>query len=80
MTFETFDQSDEKIRPDQKIPTYLSTYLFHILKVCFKKLVTFLTFDQSDEVTDNWEPGFMTIVVTLQLIVTLDNIRNSCNV
>ena len=28
--------------------------------------------------TDNWEPEFMTIFVTWQLIVTLDSIRNSC--
>ena len=28
----------------------------------------------------NWEPGFMTIFVTWQLIATLDSIRNSCNV
>ena len=30
--------------------------------------------------TDTWEPGFMTIFVTWQLIVTLDSIRNSCDV
>ena len=30
--------------------------------------------------SDNWEPEFMTIFVTWQLIVTLDSIRNSCNV
>ena len=29
---------------------------------------------------DNWEPEFMTIFVTLQLRVTLDSIRNSCDV
>ena len=29
---------------------------------------------------DNWEPGFMTIIVTWQLIVTLDSICNSCDV
>ena len=29
---------------------------------------------------DNWEPGFMTICVTWQLRVTLDSIRNSCDV
>ena len=28
----------------------------------------------------NWEPEFMTIFVTWQLIVTLDSIRNSCDV
>ena len=32
------------------------------------------------ENTDNGEPGFMTIFVTWQLIVTLDNICNSCDV
>ena len=30
--------------------------------------------------TDNWEPGLMTIIVTWQLIVTLDSICNSCDV
>ena len=30
--------------------------------------------------SDNWELEFLTIFVTLQLMVTLDNIRNSCNV
>ena len=30
--------------------------------------------------TGNWEPGFMPIFVTLQLIVTLDSICNSCDV
>ena len=29
---------------------------------------------------DNWEPEFMTIIVPWQLIVTLDSIRNSCDV
>ena len=30
--------------------------------------------------SDNWEPEFTTIFVTWQLRVTLDSIRNSCNV
>ena len=29
---------------------------------------------------DNWEPGFMTILNTWQLRVTLDSIRTSCDV
>ena len=29
---------------------------------------------------DNWEPEFMTMFVTWQLRVTLDSIRNSCDV
>ena len=36
------------------------------------------TFDIWD--TDNWEPEFMTIFVISHLIVTLDSIRNSCDV
>ena len=34
----------------------------------------------TDYNTDNWEPEFMTIFVIWQLIVTLDSIRNSCDV
>ena len=34
----------------------------------------------TDNNSDNWEPEFMNIFVTWQLIVTLDSIRNSCNV
>ena len=34
----------------------------------------------TDYNTDDWEPGLMTIFVTWQLIVTLDSIRNSCDV
>ena len=30
--------------------------------------------------SENWEPEIMTIFVTWQLIVTLDSIRNSCDV
>ena len=33
-----------------------------------------------DYTSDNWELEFMTIFVTWHLIVTLDSIRNSCNV
>ena len=34
----------------------------------------------TDYSTDHWEPGLMTILVTWQLIVTLDSICNSCDV
>ena len=34
----------------------------------------------TDYNSDNWEPEFMTIFVTWQLRVTLDSIRNSCDV
>ena len=43
-------------------------------------LMTLFDIWDTDYNTDNWEPGFMTIFVTWQLIVTLDSIRNSCNV
>jgi hypothetical protein len=52
----------------------------------FWKIFRFLdnpkTFDIWDTVynSDNWEPEFMTIFVVWQLIVTLDSIRNSCDV
>ena len=52
----------------------------------FWKIFRFLdnprTFDIWDTVynSDNWEPEFMTIFVIWQLIVTLDSIRNSCDV
>ena len=42
-------------------------------------LVTFVIWD-IDCISDNWEPEFMTIFVTWQLRVTLDSIRNSCDV
>ena len=32
------------------------------------------------EIVDSWEPEFMTIIVTCQLYVTLDSIRNPCDV
>ena len=34
----------------------------------------------TDYNSDNWEPEFMTFFVAWQLIVTLDSIRNSCDV
>ena len=34
----------------------------------------------TDYNSDNWKPEFMTIFVTWQLIMTLDSIRNSCDV
>ena len=65
VTFETFDQGDQKTWPDPKRPTYLHTYsptylpdhsLSHgLLLLTYKeqsqRLVTFETFDQSDEKT-----------------------------
>ena len=45
----------------------------------FVNLETFDIWD-TDYNSDNWEPEFMTIFVTSQLIVILDSIRNSCDV
>ena len=89
MTYETFDQSDEKTWPDQKIPTYLHTYPLTYLPtyLCTSireqpigAIIGTCDIWDTDYITDNWEPGFMTIIVTWQLIVTLDSIRNSCDV
>ena len=89
VTFETFDQSDEKTWPDQKIPTYLHTYPLTYLPtyLCTSireqpigAIIGTCDIWDTDYNTDNWEPGFMTIIVTWQLIVTLDSIRNSCDV
>ena len=81
VTFETFDQSDEKTRPDPKRPTYLRTYSPTYLPTLWHNTIL-QTCDNWD--TDynsyNWEPKFMTIFVTWQLRVTLDSIRNSCDV
>ena len=92
MTFETFDQRDEKTSlPTYKpthLPTYLPTYLTTYLPTYVPPLDNTLkgaiieTCDiwDTDYNTDNWEPGFMTFFVTWQLIVALDSIRNSCDV
>ena len=121
MTFETFDQSDEKTWPDQrkdndmtkkKIKTKTNTFReLHqraILKTCDRwdiwsdlwgdlnwpkkdndkykdkdsgndKLLTCDIWD-TDHNYDNWEPKFIIIFVTWQLRVTLDSVRNSCDV
>ena len=47
---------------------------------CKKTIIGTSYIWDTDNKTDNWEPGFMTIFVTWQLIVTLDSIRNSCDV
>ena len=84
--FETFDQSDEDTWPDQKKETMTKTNTKTMIKTkTFKEhiqraiLVTCDIWD-TDYISDNWEPEFVTIVVTWQLRVTLDSIRNSCDV
>ena len=79
MTFGTFDQSDEETWPDQKRSTYLHTYI-SIREHPKGAIIGTCDIWDTDYNTDNWEPGFMTIFVTWQLIVTLDSIRNSCDV
>ena len=64
--------------------TFLSTF-FQLFLTFFSNFFSNLCtsigiWDTADYSTDNWGPGFMTIFVTLQLIVTLDSIRNSCDV
>ena len=46
------------------------------------KKTILMTYDiwDTDYISDNWEPEFMTTFVTWQLRVTLDSIRNSCDV
>ena len=76
VTFGTLDQSDEETWPDQERSTYLPAYL----PALEKAIVGTCDICDTDYNTDNWEPGLMTIFVTWQLVVTLDSIRNSCNV
>ena len=76
VTFGTFDQSDEETWPDQKRSTYLHTYI-SIREHPKGAIIGTCDIWDTDYNTDNWEPGFMTIFVTWQVIVTLDSIRNS---
>ena len=86
-TFETFDQSDEGTWPNQKKANEKDKYKDKDMT----KTITFrehlqraipVTCDiwDTDYISDNWEIEFMTIFVTWQLRVTLDSIRNSCDV
>ena len=63
------------------IPTHLPTYLCTSIREQPKgAIIGTCDIWDTDNNTDNWEPGFMTIFVTWQLIVTLYSIRNSCDV
>ena len=57
----------------------IQTIAFAILTIEKTILETCDIWD-TDYNSDNWEPEFMTIFVIWQLIVTLDCIRNSCDV
>ena len=72
----TFDQSDEETWIVSCLPTYLLPMYVH------PKRAIIWTCDiwDTDYNTDNWDPESMTIFVAWQLRVTLDSIRNSCDV
>ena len=58
---------------------------FHIFWLYLKFLTTLTILEtcdfwDTDYNSDNWEPEFMTVFVTWQSWVTLDSIRNSCDV
>ena len=78
MTFQTVYQSETKTKTTVKIKTVRKTWhdmaceLVVISNSCEPEFMT----SSSSEIADK----FMTIIVTLQLGVTLDSIRNSCNV
>ena len=56
--------------------TKTKTFWEHLLRAILETCDIWDT----DYNSDNWEPEFMTIFVIWQLIVTLDSIRNSCDV
>ena len=56
--------------------TKTKTFWEHLLRAILETCDIWDT----DYNSDNWEPEFMTIFVTWQLIVTLDSIRNSCDI
>ena len=74
VTFKTLYQSDEGTSPGTK---YLPTsHWEHPHGAIFETCDIWDT----DYNSDNWEPEFITKIVIWQLIVTLDSIRNSCDV
>ena len=59
----------------------VSSSLCHCLSdICSKTILETCDIWDTDYNPDNWEPEFMTIFVIWQLRVTLDSIRNSCDV
>ena len=73
----TFDQIDEDTWLLRSDPTYLPTYLLTYLPTLRHKTCDIWDTDYN---SGNWEPKFMTIFVIWQSRVTLDSIRNSCDV
>ena len=80
MTIETLDQRWEDMTWPTKTKamtkTKTNTFWEHLLRAILETCDIWDTEYNSD----NWEPELMTIFVTWQLIVTLDSIRNSCDV
>ena len=80
----TKTKTKTKTKTMTKTNTFRELHQRAILETCDKdkereKLLTCDIWD-TDYNYDNWEPDFMTIFVTWQLRVTLDSIRNSCDV
>ena len=73
----TFDQIDEDTWLLRSDPTYLPTYLLTYLPTLRHKTCDIWDTDYN---SGNWEPKFMTIFVICQSRVTLNSIRNSCDV
>ena len=78
MIFETFYQSDEETSPDQQKDNEKDKDKDNDNDNDNDKLVACGIWD-TDYNSDNWEPEFMTLFVAWQLRVTLDSIRNSCD-
>ena len=63
------------------LPTYLPAYLStSLIEHPWGEILETYDLWDTDYKSDNWEPEFMTIFATWQLRVTLDSIRNSCDV
>ena len=82
---ENFDKLDFWLLIIWHFMTILTIWYFVTILTIFDNFVILLSVWQfgmwdTDNNSDNWEPEFMTIFVTWQLRVTLDSIRNSCDV
>ena len=70
----TWPKKLTKTNTKTKTMTKTKTFWEHLLRAILETCDIWDT----DYNSDNWEPEFMTIFVTWQLIVTLDSIRNVC--
>ena len=76
--FELFLKAEQKF--DYIFTQTIAFAILTIEKTIWQLPICIYTIWDTDYNSDNWEPEFMTIFVTWQLIVTLDSIRNSCDV